>query len=66
MTPGEPLSRQGVRRDEPHWYRQYIGECPVCGRDDSYRERIAGERPDDPAERYVRLPDTVTYDGCLG
>ncbi len=54
-----------VPRDEPHWYRQYIGECPVCGRDKSYRERVAGERPADPRDRYVHLSDRQTYDGCI-
>lgn len=50
---------------ERHWYRLYIGECPVCGRDKSFRIRVAGERPADPAERYVYLPDSQTYDGCI-
>lgn len=50
---------------KPHWYRIYIGECPVCGRDASYRERVYGEKPNDPRERYIWLPDYQTYDGCL-
>lgn len=49
----------------PHWYRQFIGECPVCGRDHSYRERVYGRKPKDPKKRYVQLRDTETYDHCL-
>lgn len=48
----------------PHWYRQYIGFCPVCGRDQGYKERVYGEKPEDPKERYVMLDDKQTYDGC--
>ncbi len=47
-----------------HWYRIYVGECPQCGRDKSYRERVYGERPPD-AQRYVHMPDSETYDHCL-
>jgi hypothetical protein len=50
----------------PHWYRLYLGECPVCGRDKTYRERVYGPRPAKESERYVQQPDTDTYDGCLG
>jgi hypothetical protein len=54
-----------VSQKKPHWYRIHIGECPVCGRNKGSRERVAGERPADPAKRYVHLPDTLTYCGCL-
>lgn len=47
-----------------HWYRQHIGECPVCGRDKSFRERVYGKKPRDPRKRYVQLPDTHCYDWC--
>jgi hypothetical protein len=48
-----------------HWYRQYVGECPVCGRDQSYRVRVEGERPERAEDRYVYLPHSVTYCGCM-
>jgi hypothetical protein len=48
----------------PHWYRLYVGECPVCGRDRSYRKRVYGRRPKDRRKRIVYLPDTYNYDGC--
>lgn len=60
MTEEHPL----VPRNEPHWYRTYVGECPICGRDKSSRERVPGQRPSDPAERYVYLSDHETYDYC--
>lgn len=46
------------------WYRIYVGECPVCGRDKGFRERVYGEKPANPVERYVHLSDTQTYDHC--
>jgi hypothetical protein len=49
-----------------HWYKMYVGECPVCGRDQSFRERVYGERPEDRKDRYEYLPDTFTYDNCMG
>jgi hypothetical protein len=49
----------------PHWYRVYVGECPVCGREKGYRERVYGTPPKDPGKRRVWLPDTITYDHCL-
>jgi hypothetical protein len=49
----------------PHWYKSFVGECPVCGRDASYRQRVYGRRPRDRRRRHVQLPDTYTYDHCL-
>lgn len=54
--------RKSVR---PHWYRLHVGECPVCGKDKSYRERVYGRRPKTASKRFVYLPDTATYDHCL-
>jgi hypothetical protein len=48
-----------------YWYRQYVGECPVCGKDASFKERIYGEKPTNLDEVYVQLPDKETYCGCL-
>lgn len=52
------------KASQKHWYRIYVGECPVCGRDQSCRVRVYGPPPP-RAERYVRLPDSQTYDHCL-
>ena len=54
------------KKTNKHWYRIYFGECPVCGRDASYRERVYGKRPDNLEERYVWLPNEQTYDWCEG
>lgn len=48
-----------------HWYRFNLGECPVCGRDQSYRERVYGRKPKDPKKRYVYLPQTACCDHFL-
>ena len=48
-----------------YWYRIYIGECPVCGRSKSYRERVYSPRPEKREDRYVWLSDQETYDGCI-
>ena len=48
-----------------YWYRQYIGECPVCGRDHSFKERVYGEKPTNREEIYKYLSDQETYDHCL-
>lgn len=50
---------------ENYWYKFYVGSCPVCGRDASYKERIYGEKPEDINERYVQISDQYTYDYCL-
>lgn len=45
-----------------HWYFISYGECPVCGHDDTYRERRLGEKPVDPKEWQEWRE---AYDGCL-
>ena len=35
-----------------YWYFIRIVECPVCGRDEEYRERRYTPRPDDANERH--------------
>lgn len=51
-------------KQKPHWYRMFVGECPVCGRDGSYRERVYGPKPEHDA-RYVDLSLHEGYCGCL-
>lgn len=53
-------------KKKQHWYRIFVGECPVCGSEQSYRERVYGKRPINPKRRYVYLSDFQTYDGCMG
>lgn len=63
-----------MRTYRPHWYYKYIGECPVCGRDMSYRERRYGTKPDVSDVEYWHelnkilfeyIPYAETYCGCL-
>jgi hypothetical protein len=49
-----------------YWYRIYVGECPLCGRDKGFRERVYGTKPLDIENRYVYLKDVETYDRCEG
>ena len=53
------------KKKRQHWYKIYIGSCPVCGRDKSFRERVYSRRPKKREDRYVWLSDQETYDGCL-
>ena len=53
-------------KSKQHWYRQYVGECPVCGRNAGWKERVYGEKPEDTTEIYIQLKDTETYDHCMG
>jgi hypothetical protein len=64
-TPTPPAACGRRKPAPPHWYQFFVGECPVCGRDASYRERVYGERPASPAARVVQLPHQQTYDQCL-
>lgn len=59
MTTANP-----ARDKARYWYRIYVGECPVCGKDKGYRERVYGDRPSDPKDRYVYLSNSETYDHC--
>lgn len=45
------------------WYMHYVGECPVCGRDKSYRE-ARYTKPPAKRLRYKVLPPFLTYDYC--
>lgn len=47
-----------------YWYKYYIGECPICGRDKSYKIRQYNRKPKYKEFRYVQLPYSITYDWC--
>lgn len=49
-----------------HWYKLYVGECPVCGKWRGYRERVYGKKPKAIRFRITYIPDLETYDNCLG
>ena len=54
------MRKRKVKR--PHWYKRHIGECPVCGKDKSYRERIYGKKPKD-VQKCIEY--FCGYDGCI-
>jgi hypothetical protein len=48
-----------------YWYRFYVGECPVCGRNKSYKTRVTTEpRPVNKSDRYTLMSLTESYCGC--
>ena len=47
-----------------YWYRMHYGECPVCGRDASYRECVYGIRPDRREDRVIPMSYQEAYCGC--
>jgi len=49
-----------------YWYKYFIGECPVCGRNKSYKIRVVDQpRPKNKEDRYVFLSQMETYDYCI-
>lgn len=59
-----PVKRPDDKRKQSHWYRIYVGECPVCGSDKGFRERVNGPKPSDRNDRVVHMSDAECYDHC--
>lgn len=53
-------------KSQSYWYRFHCGECPVCGRDASYKVRVYGRKPKKTSLLYKQLSDQETYDHCEG
>lgn len=49
---------------QKYWYKIYIGECPVCMKDKSYRLRMYDKKPKNKNNRIIYLSDNQTYDHC--
>lgn len=64
-TDGVCSSQDLGKRSKHYWYKYFIGECPVCGKDASYKVRMYTPKPADPKERSVYLSDVATYCGCM-
>jgi hypothetical protein len=58
-----PNTEMKVRK---YWYYYYFGECPVCGRNQSYRERRYTRKPKRRSQRFEHIPERLTYDYCVG
>lgn len=60
------LDERIVTGEKPHrpkyWYRTTIQECPICGRGDTYRERMYTKKPADVRKRYIY---ETHYDWCM-
>jgi hypothetical protein len=50
-------------RYRPHWYKNMLIDCPVCG-GFVKRKRIYGEKPEDIKDRWETV--SSIYCGCLG
>lgn len=55
------MINKGAKR-QAYWYRFWLGECPLCGKDQSYKERVYGPKPEDDNERYKYSGDC--WCGC--
>lgn len=49
------------KRKEKYWYKTYIVECPVCGSGSETKQRVYGEKPENPDEW---VDYTQRYDWC--
>ena len=54
-----------MKNKQKYWYKFFIGECPICGKDASYKVRMSGDKPRNKEDRYVYLSCSETYDGCM-
>jgi hypothetical protein len=54
-----------TRKKRTYWYRFYHGNCPVCGTNHGYRERVYGRRPKSIQKRHIELTDFETFDHCI-
>lgn len=53
--------RRGPHMGSSYWYLLHVTECPVCGARDTWRERVVGDKPKDPAKR---IEFKLSYDNC--
>ena len=59
------MSTAAIKRPKrARWYMGYVGECPVCGSWQGWKE-ARYTKPPAKAKRYEQLPQTHTYDNCL-
>ncbi len=50
---------------KPHWYFQWLGSCPVCGRNAGGKERRYTPKPTAWSARYEEMSSQEAYCGCL-
>lgn len=47
-----------------YWYKYFWGNCPVCGKDKSYKKRQYTPKPERATDRHEVLSEAVCYDWC--
>ncbi len=48
-----------------YWIKFHIGECPICGNNASYKERMYDvSKPPKQEDRYVGMSYEECYDQC--
>ncbi len=52
-------------KEKKYWYKQYVGDCPVCGSDMGWKERVYGTKPIDLNKIYIQLSYRECYDYCM-
>ena len=52
-------------KKKSYWYKQFLGECPMCGRNRNRKERVMGKKPKDKEKIYIYLSEYDTYCGCM-
>lgn len=53
-----------MNEKKKYWYKVRIYLCPLCGREDVYRERCYDEKPKDPSDR-IQIKEVWDYCGAL-
>lgn len=56
-----------MKKSKPkkYWYKFVVGECLVCGKDLSYKERKYTKKPKLQKDRYTHLSYQENYCHCL-
>ena len=55
-----------INKSNRYWYKFYIGECPLCGRNKGYKIRMYSKKPKSPQKRIEWISNNETYDYCDG
>ena len=42
-----------MKEKKTYWYKKTVYYCPVCGRDDTYKERRFDEKPEEWEKRFT-------------
>lgn len=65
MENGQNKMKKLNKKKQKYWYKQYVGECPVCGRNQGWKEKVIGEKPNDFRKIYIQLSNSECFDHCI-